>query len=453
MHRKLVLLSVVGLLLSGSIAVAEEAAAPKSDFEQFLQDAKQPVEWLKLGADARLREIFAPNLISLDSSGNGDWHFQRFRFRTWATATPVENLDFNVRLVYEPRNWCEPESKDNDDNNEALFDHLNVAWSEAFGLPLKLIVGRQDIIKGNGWLILDGTPLDGSRTIHFDAVRGIIDFEDYNTELDLAWICQKADTDHYIEPFCDKDQLVRDQNELGVMAYVTNKSLPNTQIDGFFFYKRDENPSGTHPLAVDGEIYTMGGRVAGAIGECWKYRAEAAGQWGDRFNQERCAGGFNSEVSYHLNDKWDNSFNAGYEYLSGDDPDTSGDYEGFDPLWARWPQWSELYIYTIVNENRIAEMNNLHRINVGWSFKPHEKLEVCTNYHALFTDENTMKGTAGFSDDGCFRGNLLTGLLRYRINPHIHGHLIAELFFPGDYYTDEMNDVAGFFRYEITFTW
>ncbi len=39
------------------------------------------------------------------------------------------------------------------------------------GMPLTATVGRQDIIEGVGWLVMDGTPLDGSRTVYFDAAR------------------------------------------------------------------------------------------------------------------------------------------------------------------------------------------------------------------------------------------------------------------------------------------
>ena len=93
---------------------------------------------------------------------------------------------------------------------------------------------------------------------------------------------------------------------------------------------------------------------------------------------------------------------CGYEYLSGDDPSTDTN-EAFDPLWARWPQWSENYVYTYAMETRIAETTNLHRVYGGWEFNPTKKTEICTFYNLLFADENTRKDSPtliNFSDSG-----------------------------------------------------
>jgi hypothetical protein len=36
---------------------------------------------------------------------------------------------------------------------------------------------------------------------------------------------------------------------------------------------------------------------------------------------------------------------------------------------------------------------------------------------------------------------------------HIAHQVRAELFFPGDYYADSNNEVGGYFRYELEFSW
>ena len=48
--------------------------------------------------------------------------------------------------------------------DEALFDWFNVNMRNLGGLPLTATIGRQDMIFGVGWLVLDASPLDGSRT-------------------------------------------------------------------------------------------------------------------------------------------------------------------------------------------------------------------------------------------------------------------------------------------------
>ena len=51
------------------------------------------------------------------------------------------------------------------------------------------------------------------------------------------------------------------------------------------------------------------------------------------------------------------------------------------------------------------------------------------------------------------RAFALTGLLKYRYNEHVSGHLVAEVFLPGDYYDRTRNDVAVFLRYQVVFSW
>ncbi|MFP4105920.1 MAG: alginate export family protein, partial [Phycisphaerae bacterium] len=200
----------------------------------------------------------------------------------------------------------------------------------------------------------------------------------------------------------------------------------------------------------DSEIYTLGGRIAHQFDENWKGRAEFAQQVGKKNGARLCAMGFNSRLEYFLNDENNNNFRVGYEYLSGDRAGTATN-EQFDPLWGRWPQFSELYIYPYAGETRIAEVTNLHRINVGWSTWPTKKTELCLDYHLLLADKNTLSGSAGFSGSGNVRGHLLGAIMRHKFNKHVSTHLLGEVFFPGDYYDDTRNDVAMMFRWELMF--
>ena len=119
---------------------------------------------------------------------------------------------------------------------------------------------------------------------------------------------------------------------------------------------------------------------------------------------------------------------------SGDDPDTA-QLEQWDPLWARWPMWSEYYIYTYAAETRIAEVTNLHRINVGWEAKPMKQMTLSADYHLLLAYDNPLEGRSGFGG-GDIRGHLFTGVLKYQFNRYMAGHLWAEYFIPGNYYEE-----------------
>jgi hypothetical protein len=95
----------------------------------------------------------------------------------------------------------------------------------------------------------------------------------------------------------------------------------------------------------------------------------------------------------------------------------------------------------------------MHRIGMGWTTHPNKNLEFCLDYNLLFTDQNTYGGQPGYSESGCFRGQLASALLRYKFTEFLSGHAIAEFFFPGDYYDDSRNDTAMMLRYELMFHW
>jgi hypothetical protein len=208
-------------------------------------------------------------------------------------------------------------------------------------------------------------------------------------------------------------------------------------------------------------LHTIGGRVVGQFTDDLTFRSEAAMQWGRQAigavpMQSLRAFALNNRVTYFFRDKINNQIHADYEFLSGDDPDTAA-HEGFDPLWGRWPQWSELLAYTTgLERGRGGEMSNLHRIGAGWECDPSKITHFRVNYHLLFADENSQKyaNPGAFSGAGCFRGQLLESKLTYKFNDHVAGHLVGEYFAPGNFYNENaLNDPAIFLRYELTFTW
>ncbi len=59
-------------------------------------------------------------------------------------------------------------------------------------LPATVTVGRQDIFLGDGWLVGDGTPNDGSFTFFLDAARLTVDLKDQHTTIDAIGLIQYA---------------------------------------------------------------------------------------------------------------------------------------------------------------------------------------------------------------------------------------------------------------------
>ena len=435
------------------------------------QEAKEVFTW---GADLRLRWEFLDNATTLnDDLPGAERSFARYRGRLWGQVAPSESFEAFARLMWEGRYYANPDEVvvprlgnilDTTYSGALMFDNLYVKLNRVGDVPLTLKVGRQDIFIGNGWLVGDGTPLDGSRTFYFDAIRATYAADAIGTTFDLIVLDNTHNTDRFPSTLNDTTEDQIEQDETGVILYARNKSLmKDTDLDGFFIYKSDDAAqpllrvnNGFDPFSSptrDGETYAIGARIDNKLTPNWTLRAEAAFEWGDRFDRDLEAFGFNGRGTYHFGDALGNRIHLGYEYLSGDDPATT-EIEAFDPLWGRWPQWSELYQpYTYALDSRTGEATNLQRINVGWGMKPHPTTEITLDYHALFANENTLGGLPGFSKDGSFRGNLFTGWVKTKLDKHIAGHLVAEYFDPGDYYDAPREQSAWYLRAEIFLTY
>jgi hypothetical protein len=430
------------------IAVSEKPVPAEQDWADKI---KRPVSWFSWGFDQRWRHEYLNNVFTLDHTAPfRERSYQRYRSRLWGTLSPIKELDLNVRVAWESRYWWEPRdipARDGFDESNLVFDSLNFKIKQPGGLPMTFTGGRQDIILGDGWLVLDGTPLDGSRTIFFDAARLTWDFKDAKTTADVIYIQQYSDANRYLAPSSVVDRTI-EQDERGAIFWVTNKSLQDTEINGYFIYKHNDAVLAN---GDDGDLYTPGARVVRKFGEHWLAKAEGALQFGNNRLRDVWAGGANTSLTYLFNDKWNNQATMGYEFLSGDDPGTATN-EQFNPLWGRWPQFSELMAYHYATETRPGETTNLHRLWWGWQADPTKKLQVQARYHLLFSDDNTLERVrpAAFGS-GSFRGQLVTLLARYKFNKFLSGHLLGEYFQPGHFYSDNRDDGAVFARAELVF--
>lgn len=453
-----------------------QAAAPSS-FEQFARELKQPVDWFAWGGDLRARNEYYDNIVSLTDTRQ-PLHEQdvvRYRGRVWASLLPIEGLSLNSRLSAEPREWYRPAFVSAMKGNSGMewrygiFDILNIKYTNAFQEPLSITAGRQDIAFGeywNWWLVADGTPGDGSWSFFLDSVRLTWDIADAKTKLDLIYIYQNARPEGLL-PTLDRstDAYLTEQNEQGLILYASNKALKNTQLDGYLIYKRDDRELS---IGDNGDIYTAGGRVIGNPSAHWQYSLEGAYQFGRKEDAIRevlggarifehrdlDAFGANAHVSYSFQDALNNQAHAVFEYLSGDNPDTTGKDEMFDILWGRWPRFSEGYIYSYIQETggRVAQLNNIERIGCGWSLTPIKKMTLSAYYNAWFAPEDVATRSlnpAAFSDNGHFRGHYLQAIVKHQFNKSIAAHLWSEFVWQGDYYRDQ--NVMDFLRAEVSF--
>ncbi|MGA2093452.1 MAG: hypothetical protein ABSH16_08620 [Sedimentisphaerales bacterium] len=444
-----------------ALVVLPTAAAPE------IGTFHNPTDWLEMGADFRFREHYGYNWTALNSNklgGDGDdedhkFHFERYRTRWWTTSKLDDDTTINTRFTWEFRTWDEPASKQQEtDFDEIIMDNLNLKMKNFLGTPTTAIIGRQDIVLGQGWLVADGTPLDGSRTFYFDAARFTVDLAE-KTKLDLIYIDQHPNSDWFLKPINDRE-------------YLTDKSTP-TQLEGYLMYKHNEpvdpivgkafafSQGAVSAFSKEASIFTFGGAAQAPINDNWNYRVEGALQTGrsespnpvvtpNHKEEDLLAFGGKGNLEYCFKDDLDNKLHVTYEYLSGDRP-SSKDVEAFNPLWGQWPQWSEMYQpYTTQLEDNLV--SNLQRLAFGHKFKPNNQWEILTDYHLLWANENTYAGNAKFSNDNLFRGQLVTCWARYNFTKQLKGNLVFEYMLPGDYYGPNNRDNALYFHWTVEYT-
>jgi len=449
--KKGIIYAFLQCIVVASFCQTLKADSPSvSDANKPKYDFKHPTDWLDLSGDLRFRYMYDNNR-KLDNKAVGHDRSQvRLRARLQATAHITNDLDFNVRLVTEPRYYIEAKAEPlHWAYHEGLLDKFNFTWRNAFGQPLTIVAGRQDIVLGTGWLVSDGTPLDGSRSGFFDALRFTYNIKNWDATADVILINNHGDSAKWLKPINDRDIDLSEQDEQGGIFYFNKKTSKDSGFDLYLLYKHD-----THRVTSkgsEGEIYTPGMRFYGKLNDNWGYNAEFAPQFGHKNGKDLHSFGTNDQLIYNFNDERKTKIYLGYEYLSGNkDQD-----KYFDKGWARIDSWSSLYqgnIDTI--DGRAYESSNLHRIYTDWATNLTEKLSIKAGYALLFADKNTTKaGTGGLNDDGRLRGHLAKTMLSYKMAKNIEHRVEGELFFPGNYYKSPRNNTAAFFRYTLLFTW
>ena len=481
--------SVLASAQTNQSAQAMSATAPAptlSSTEQTINDIKNPFPWLSWGMDLRLRNEYFKDLLTLNPRAPlAEQDYFRFRGRLWASVMPVDDLSFNARLASEPREWMKPAGytvfapNSGLDMTEGIVDNLNMKWNNILGQPLSATVGRQDIFIGDGWLVGDGTPYDGSWTYFLDSARLAYEFKEQQTTVEAIGIIQDARDNGWMPVInAEQERLLTEQNEKGAIFQVANTTMKAANLTGYFIYKNDS--AACMPMAQalkyhpdDANIFTLGARVNGLLSDHWKYWVEGAYQLGEKKYpilaspyipadtwRDIAAYGMNSRLTYMLKDKLNNQFTMSFEMLSGDNPKTGND-EMFDVLWGRWPRWSEIGLYSYAPETRVGQEANLIRFGPTWSVTPLKDLDFAASYFPLFalTDVPTLGATQSlppgnpsrlFTDSGNFRGSFISAVLKYKFSRHMTGHLWSEFLFPGDYYVNR--DPMCFLRAEVMFT-
>jgi hypothetical protein len=415
-------------------------------------DALFAADAFKYGVNFRLRQEYWQDVTDLNKDLNKDENFFRLKTSLWGKYDFSENVNAFLKLTNEARYYMLSNSVESAtvarafDGDEGVVDNLYVEIKNLYDKKLDLKIGRQDFLGtfGEGFLIMDGTPGDGSRTFYFNAIKATLRLSEKNS-LDIVMLYDDAKDKMLLFNNGKVDKAVNATDESGLILYDRMKLSDNINLEPYIINKREI-------AATTLNLNTLGARIVDTCAP-WKFRGELAIQSGEYDNAAKTkrsgVGGYAFATRNFNEAKYKPELEAGIVYLSGDDQ-TTADVEGFDPLFSRWPWLSELYILTLAKETGIAG----YWTNLMWIRIPQVKLQ-CTDKTSFIASYNLLSAPqkqAGsiLSNDGTNKGQLIEAMVKHIYNANISGYLLVEYFMPGNFYnTTIAPGPATFIRWNI----
>jgi hypothetical protein len=397
----------------------------------------------RIGFSERFRYVTWDNVETLDREAEAGQAVLSFRTRLSLNWMPSGRLDIGFRLANEIRQVLVP-SGGKFQLNEVFIDNLYIRWRIGGERRFDLTLGRQDMLWGRGLLVAEGTPLDETRSVYFNALR--LDIPLGRGQTLTGFLCYQPEKDEILPVLNSLDRRLVEQPETGLgLDYSWARGEQKGEVS--LIYKRATAGSGWPELS----LLTFDGRGAISPLAGLSLEGEAAVQLGSRGGSGLAAWGLDIESRWQVGRALPliRQVTGGLVFLSGDDPQ-SGRWEGWVPLFSRWPAWSESYIFTLAAENngRLAEWTNFASVFARLDFELTRRLGLGLAFHRLLAPQAYSGTWAAAAGNGRVRGNLWIIRLGFVFSEHLAGHLLYEGFGPGSYYTGGA-DGYSFLRLEL----
>lgn len=416
-----------------------------------------------VGGDIRARYEFKDNFPDkgLARAGSAYSDYLRFRTRIWADMEAGEDFSARLRLGNEFRAFRNTSNNSKQKFPDELFiDNLFVKWEDD---SVGLKVGRQDIEKGAGRVISDGTPGDGSRSTFFDAIvltwkfaeESTVDFigtwNHYRNELSVGHSHGNVHDMTQIRsgsPYSKMD-------EYGLMAYAEIRETDELPFDVYWIWKNEESFYNEANRFPGRDFHTVGLRIMPQINDWLVAEVEAAYQFG-RVDSSPCmasrdirAGMLYGGLTATGNDlAWSPALTLATLYLSGDKDSyyqtVNGSTDsGWNPVFNRTTWFSEIasgmydqyrwsnLIYPYVEASVVPAKGHKVAVQMGPMYAAEKDNGAADSYRGFYTQGKyafPLPVVAGVK----FGGAVLGEMLDY-----------------GSYYEAEKN-VATYIRLELT---
>ncbi len=425
------------------------------------------------GADLRVRQEIMDNVPGLPAGGvamssvRGNYrNHMRFRPRVWGETTIGENSRLFLRLADEFRWNVRPRNRATEFPDELIVDNLFFESKELFDGFVDFCIGRQDItgLYGLDHVFGDGTPGDGSRTAYSDVFRVRFRFDEigdldvfalYNADKNpLRWGTHRSE---YRSLTGFGGGAHPDMDDWGYGAIWSSELADNVDMQIFAMQKR------TSSFKRDGVKHSakrrsmFGVKLVPHLTDEVSLQFEAMGQVG-RDGEGSWLSGWSGYAGINwkaAESAWAVPFvSGGLHFMSGDKnaANEDGGDKAWDPMWARAVNDSEMFLYG--THYGTAWWSNLMLAKVKSGLEFSKRHELCASLAAMFAQCDDGLG----GGDGLFKGVL--SQLRYSFPLYfdgeaegrrfeVFGHVIGEVFNPGDYFA---TDKPGWFvRWQVEF--
>ena len=438
---------VVVAAFSAFCAHAAEAEYAKAETDEA------PAIKFDAGADLRIRQEIMDHVPGLPYGGFRAFRFNesgyrnhiRFRPRVWAELTgdagEAGTWTLYGRLADEFRWNSRPANRATSWPGEVILDNLYLEGKGVFDGFLDLKVGRQNLygLCGLGRILVDGTPGDGSRTLYTDMASVRLHVTETSTldffglyNFDSASDFRIGDDRHRLSSLASRfpdGSGNQDDWGAGVVWGQTPVEWLNYQLFAITKRLREKQLPQTSRRTD-----LLGARVQPKLSETissdFDVMYQRCGEWS-------AFAGVNWKSA---REGWKPLLGIDYRYMSGK----------WDPMWGRDALESEMYLYG--SHNGVGWWSNQHylKLSAGVELKPRHKLVFSCG--PVFAAERDGIG----GGNGRFKGLFTRALYAFPIwTPdkekgerfEMYGHVIGEVFNPGDYY--DTDKPAYFLRWQV----
>jgi hypothetical protein len=410
----------------------------------------------ELGFQERIRTESWDNLVD-HRDATPDLRSQiRFRTRLWAIVPLTPDLTFTGGLVNENRKILHPDQAVN--GREIAFEAFYLDWRVSPTWSLR--AGRQNLMRGDGFVLWDGSALDGSRSAYVNALDAA--WSSAGTTLELIALSDPS-KDRYLPRINEaasprERQLLNERDESALLVYATWRQ-PGRDLQAYAIHKTERHDlrALTDPLyQPDRRVEALGLRLAQDLTPGLRSTTEGTLQWGREDGRPGVAQASAAIRAWGAQARLEQTFDqpgkpllaVGWVGLSGDDPRTSA-REGWDPLFSRWPRWSELYVYSQVPEGGVGYWSNLRMWEATCQAQPWAKLGLRASAYWMRADQPVQDLGPIFAA-GRGRGRLLEFRADLTLSKQWQGHVLYERLDPGTFYAG--SDSGRFFRVEALYT-